>query len=576
MLNKFNKLYLYFTVCHKWEILKKIEYKIKDCTKYFYLRNRIQQKNNYCMFKTLDFKVPDINIELCNRKYRVFNNVFDYDEINKYLKSDKKFWRKCDINKYKDVKIIWEYNRLQILLPLAIKYIKTKEEKYKLSLVNILDYWKQNNEFEYSINWNSNLEISIRAINICLALAFIQDEELNNKYSEMLYLHAKHIYSEIGYSDCCIPNNHVIGEATALLMLSNFLEVKEKKKWYKKAIKILDKYLNIIDNEGVSKENSFSYQFFVTKMYMLSLCFIKERDFFYEINKKILKSLNILEYSIVNNDEILNYGDNDGGFLFSIQMQYNIVKDIKEYCDLFLDGKVNDESNLYFYLLKTYNNANEIVIGKKNDKEYICTDKIFIYNNSNIILFFNAKDICGHAHNDSLAINLFINGKSIFTDSGTYSYNLQKEKRNYYRERQAHSTIILKEKNAIPIGKFRWKNKNKSAIIFKKETEEYIKIIGIIKKICKREIVIYKTKKEIEVNDFVFDDIIIDNWIVDNDSMIKENILYINNVNINFCNFYNIKRKSTVVSKYYLQEKEATRYMVKGRQNKIKTIIRWE
>ena len=26
MLNKFNKLYLYFTVCHKWEILKKIPY----------------------------------------------------------------------------------------------------------------------------------------------------------------------------------------------------------------------------------------------------------------------------------------------------------------------------------------------------------------------------------------------------------------------------------------------------------------------------------------------------------------------------------------------------------------------
>ena len=111
---------------------------------------------------------------------------------------------------------------------LAIRYIKTEQEEYRNIIIEILDYWEKNNEFEYTINWNSNLEVAIRAINISLMLIFMKDDNLNKRYKSMLYLHGKHIFSEIEYSNCCIPNNHVIGEALALLVLSNILEVSMK------------------------------------------------------------------------------------------------------------------------------------------------------------------------------------------------------------------------------------------------------------------------------------------------------------------------------------------------------------
>lgn len=576
MLEKIRKIYFYVIACHKGEILKRLEYKLKDIFKYFYIRNRFQRNINKCHLCKIELDMPDINIDMESKKYRIFNNEFMYNEMVKYLKTEKCFWRKENINKYEEIKIIWEYNRLQILLPMAIRYIKTGQEEYRDAITEILDYWNENNEFEYTINWNSNLEVAIRAINISLMLIFMKDDNLNKQYKSMLYLHGKHIFGEIEYSNCCIPNNHVIGEALALLILSNILDVREKKKWYNKAIKILKKYTDIIDEDGLSKENSFSYQFFVTKMYILSLCFINDKKLFNAINKIVIKSLQILKYTIINDDKILNYGDNDNGFLYSIYMTYNIAKDINEYYNLFIKGITDNETKIYLELINKLNHQNKIIIGKENEKNFIYNKKIFIYKNNKNILFFNAKKIEGHAHNDSLAIDFVIDGREIILDAGTYSYNKQKEIRRYYRDREAHSTILFKDKNAIPIGSFRWLNQNDSRLIKREETDNYIKVVGIIENICKRTITIYKDRKEIIIHDISKEHNIINNWILPNESILNDNIIIINNVKIKFLKYSIINVKKAKVSQRYLEEEEAKSYRVEYNGNEIITSIKWE
>ena len=580
MLKKIKKFYLYIKVCHKGEILKRIEYKIKDLIGFFQIRTIIQSKNN-------SFEINDININVNNIKlnintdeetYRVFNNKFHYKNITNYFSNKTIFWRKQKINEYEDVKNIWEYNRLQILPAIAIKYINTKKEEYKNEIIRILDCWEENNEFDYTINWNNNLEIAIRAINIVLSLILIQDEKINKKYTKLLYLHAKHIYSEIEYSNICIPNNHVIGEATALLVLSNILNVKENKKWHNKSIKILSKYINIIDDEGVSKENSFSYQFFVTKMYILSLCFIKEKKLFEKINEKIIESLKILKYTIIDDKRILNYGDNDDGFLYSIYMDYSIAKDIREYYNLFFKDEINNETSIYIKIFNKFNLLNKITLGKEEQKNYILTKKVFIYRWNNNILFFNAKNIEGHAHNDSLAINLIINKKEVLLDSGTYSYNKSKQDRKYYRSREAHNTILLNDCNAIDIGSFRWKNNNNSFIIGTKEAKEYIEIQGIIQNICKREIRIYKNENKIDIIDSNQNssEQIINNWILPIDSRRENAVIYFNNIKISYQSIIEINKEEIEISKRYSEKEKAICYQVKNNKKNIHTNIGWE
>lgn len=574
MFKMLKEFFGYFKACHRGEIFKKIEYKIKDKTGYFYIRNKLQNQNKDIYINECKIDIPKV-LQTTEEQYEVFGKkIYDNDIIN-LLVIDRKFWRKVKLNQYEDVKIVWEYNRLQFLLPMAIKYKNTKNNEYKNKIIEILDFWEKENEFEYTVNWNSNLEVAIRAINITLALLIMQSEQLIQKYSKLLYLHAKHIYSEITYSDICIPNNHVIGEATALLMLAKILNVEEGKKWGKKAKKILYKYTNIIDEDGVSKENSFGYQYFVTKMYILNLCFIEEKDLFTKINQKVIKSLNLLKWTIINENEILNYGDNDDGFVFSIYNKFNIAKDIEEYYNLFCNNITYKESKLYRQIFNKFNPENEIEIEETNEeKEFILTKNIFIYKWNNNILFFNAKDIEGHAHNDSLAINLIVEGKEALLDAGTYSYNKTKEDRRFFRGRKAHNTIQL-EDNAEQIGSFRWINKNRSYISSFKKHNDKLEVEGTIENLASRKIVIDKKNNKIEVTDKQLNkNKILLAWLINDNSSTKKNEIVNDQITIVTNEDSNINSKEIYISNKYLRKTKAIAYFIENNKNNtIQTTI---
>lgn len=559
------KIILYYQVLYKGELLKKIEYKLKDFIGYFYIRNFFYKKNKLVKLNNFHIQLNNLNVsELkTTNNYKIFNETIEYSNVISKIKCiNREFWRKTKLSNFEDIKIIWEYNRLQFLLPISINYLITNDKKYKNLITDILDCWVDNNEFEYSLNWNSNLEVSIRAINISLTLLLLNDDYLNNKYANLLYLHVKHIYSDINYSNKCIPNNHVIGEATALLMLSRIIDIKDNKKWYKRSIKILNKYIDIIDDNGVSIENSFSYQFFVTKMYILSLCFIEDQELFNKLSNKINKSLNVLKYCF-DGDICLNYGDNDDGFLYSISNNYNLSRDINQYYNLFTNDEKTIETNLYINLLKILNPNKNIISFNKNKQKYIYTKKIFIYKNNGIILFFNAKNIRGHAHNDSLAINLIVNGKEIIMDSGTYSYNISKSDREYYKSRDAHSTILFENINANSISTFRWRNYINSYIDYINDNKDYIKVIGVIDGICSREIKIYNNCDKIEVIDYNYtSNELCTNYILPFYSQIKNRIVNVENVNIKFeCNDIDIKNAK--ISSSYLTSSYAKKYTLR-------------
>lgn len=575
MINKFKKILLYYRALYRGELFKKLDYKIKDLVKYFYFRNRIDMQVKDVRLGDVSLNLDDglLKQELNINKIKIFNKYYSLEEIKNSLQTDNMFWRNIRLNSYNDVKITWEYNRLQFLLPMVKQYIITKNDKYKKDIISILDDWDKNNSYEYSVNWNSNLEVAIRAINISLVLMSLSDETLNNKYSKLLYFHAKHLYNEIDYSDCCIPNNHVIGEATALLMLSKIIDVKDNKRWYKKSIKILEKYLDVFDEDGLSKENSFTYQWFVTKMYILSLCFIDEDDIFKKINNKVNKSLDILNYTFVDNKLYLNYGDNDDGYLYSFNSVYNYVDDIIQYYDIFTDNKTTDETLIYLEIFNKFSSEKIIKFKGSNDK-YFCNKKIFIYKDGKNLLFFNAKNIEGHAHNDSLAISLIINGKDVLLDSGTYSYNLDKNERSYYRGRESHSTIQFDEVNATEISTFRWINKTTSSIDLMEETDEYIKVIGMLNNLCSREITIYKDKNLIKISDYINNGKLKTNWIVPKESKLIKQRFYINNVEFKFNQNINIEEKNVMVSKEYLSKNAAKKYIIDS-DNELKITMQW-
>lgn len=548
-----------FQVLRLGELYKRLEYRIKDIFGCFYIKYAIDNKKN----KTY-VHIPDLSMCFNNvsdlKEFYVFGKAISYDKLLKSFQSDRKFWRKYNLNDYADIKSIWEINRLQFLLP------GIGGE----SITDILDKWAELNRFEYSINWTNNLEVALRAINIYLFLCASKDKKILNKYNEILYKHGQYIYNEINYSKFCIPNNHLIGEATALLILG---KTYGESRWIKRAIRIYKKFHKIISSDGISIENSFSYQWFVTKMFIISLPFIDDNELYNTLSIKIKKSLHFLKIGTISNDVYLNYGDNDGGYLFSFDSCYSLGKDILKYYHLFYNGKAQDSEieaikQLYYINGKQISKCDEI------NSNYFYNNNVFIVRNDNILLFFNAKNISEHAHNDSLAINLFVDGQEVIYDSGTYCYNEDRAKREYYVSRNAHSTILFNKNNAEHIRTFRWKNNYKSYIESISNKDDEFDITGIIEKICKRNIKISLKNNTISITDTALcDGNISSNWILMN-ANVKDHTINNKLICIEFDKL-KCKVEKVNISKNFLTENEAECYNLYGSlNNKINIIVR--
>ena len=558
-----NKIIITLQTCHRGEFLKRIEYKLKDTFGYFKLRSKILSIDDYYNIKLPNTIYSENEINLEDSCF-IFSEEIKFLNIREHLYSDKVFWRNCKLNKYDDVKLIWEPNRLQFLPSLALDYVKSNNDKYKMMINQTIDYWCEKNKYEYSINWTNNLEVAIRSVSLFLALLIINDEEINKKYSKLIYLHGRYLYNEINYSEVCIPNNHLIGEAVALLMCSNIIEHKDSKKWKKRALKILEKHNNIISDDGSSFENSFSYQFFVTKMFILALCFIDDTELYQKLNNKVLKSLKLLHLTIYNN-KCINYGDNDDGCYFTIFNRYNLYEDIIRYYNMFFKQELDLETEIVSSLAQTNNKT--FIYDDENHKNYFLNKNLFLYRWDNNIIFFNAKNIEGHAHNDSLHIELILQGESVLTDSGTYSYNLNKEKREYYVSRKAHNTILSQKENAIHVRTFRWKNLEKSYINNVNISDDVVEVLGVIENVGERKILINKSKKLIEVYDKTLDVNypIQTNWIV-KEAKFKDGIIKTKKCDIIF-DSSNIEQNVVTISNNYLEEMTTLSYITSENLN---------
>ena len=184
-----------------------------------------------------------------------------------------------------DVKRTWELNRTQFFVTLARAYVFTGDGRYALELATQMRSWLGQNPSEIGVNWYSNLECALRSISWLFALEMTLqwdgwDPDLFAEIVLSLIDHQDHIYKDLIYSQNCMINNHLIGDAMGLAMLSFYLpELEHSSRYQRRALNILFREgPRQILEDGAGCENAMSYHRFVFYMYVLVGLFLEKND----------------------------------------------------------------------------------------------------------------------------------------------------------------------------------------------------------------------------------------------------------------------------------------------------------
>ncbi|HPI00392.1 MAG TPA: heparinase II/III family protein, partial [Chitinophagaceae bacterium] len=250
---------------------------------------------------------------------------------HKDISTNKKFPLKFSKNinirsdEYGNAKIVWEINRLQFLLPLAIKCRLTKNEDDLNLWMDIMKSWVTANPYLKGVNWYSNIEVNIRLIiwHYCWQILY-GDEKIrkNKKFIEFtktiwlpsIYEHCRYSYKNPSkYSSA---NNHAIAEYAGLFVASCCWHFTQSATWKAYAQKGLEKQIIKQHSEnGINKEEAAEYIQFITDFLLIALAVGQQYKIEFSTQyKKYLQSifnyiLNLLDIK----GNYPKYGDEDDG-----------------------------------------------------------------------------------------------------------------------------------------------------------------------------------------------------------------------------------------------------------------------
>jgi hypothetical protein len=349
-----------------------------------------------------------------------------------------------------DIKVLWDVSRFDWIIPLSQQASKGNADAL-LFLNNWLQDWQKKNNPYLGVNWKCGQEASIRVIHLVMG-AFILDqlEAPTPALINIITAHLKRIELTVSYA-IGQNNNHGTSEAAALYIGGGFLVKNGYKignQWQKKGEKIIvERVSKLIGKNGTFSQYSLNYH----RLMLDTLCcceFFRDKlnltllpDGFYQ---KAILATNWL-FSIIDSisGDGPNVGANDGAkiipltnssyrdFRPTVQLAMALFKSKRAYAH----GEWDDQ----FLWLKL------AIPDKKEDTpaSLIADDGGFaILRRSDVfVLLRYPRFKFRPSQNDLLHLDLWIKGKNIFRDGGSYSYNADAGLVNYFGSVSAHNTI---------------------------------------------------------------------------------------------------------------------------------------
>lgn len=167
-----------------------------------------------------------------------------------------------------DIKLIWEASRFPQAFVLLRAYAVSDNPAYSQTLLDQISDWIARNPYGLGPNWASGQEVAIRLLVWLLVWECLaQDQELSPvflaTFQRSIWEHAEYISRHYRFALNAVPNNHLIGEATALYVAGLSLPwLPRASMWAKAGKRLLQdpRCVNQFLADGGYCQSSFNYE----------------------------------------------------------------------------------------------------------------------------------------------------------------------------------------------------------------------------------------------------------------------------------------------------------------------------
>lgn len=359
-----------------------------------------------------------------------------------------------------DIKPIWEASRFDWVLAFAQR--ARAGEAQSLDRLNywLADWCKQNAPYK-GPNWKCGQEASIRVMHLAMAAQLLgQAEAPASGLLKLVHVHLQRIEPTLSYA-MAQDNNHGTSEAAALYMGGSWLKAQgmpEGERWLRLGRKWLEnRAARLIGADGSFSQYSLNYHRVMLDTFCMVEVWRRQLQLPEFSSEWYARSLAASEWlrTMINplNGDGPNLGANDGARLMqltdtdyrdfrpSVQLAMALFANVRAYAD---EGAWN--LPLRWLGLELPQPIASSPISRLFDDGGFAV----LLRGSAMVMLRYPRFRFRPSQADALHIDLWLSGRNLLRDAGTYSYNTDTQWLNYFPGTASHNTVQFDDRDQMP------------------------------------------------------------------------------------------------------------------------------
>jgi hypothetical protein len=390
-----------------------------------------------------------------------------------------------------DIKYVWEKSRFTFLYDILRYDYHFDHDCSEHVLTEILS-WIDSNPVNCGPNYRCSQEITLRVFNWIFALNYYKNrpqltDDIFRKIINSIYWQIKHVHSNIDFSRIAVRNNHAITETLGLyivgMLFPSFPEagrwMRDGKRWFEQEVAYQ------VYEDGTFLQFSMNYHRVVIQLltWAIRLSELNHQRLNKIVYDRASASLRFLHNCMNIPDGYLpNYGANDGALFFPLNN--NDFRDFRPQLNALSavlgTGLIGDYTeDQYWYGVN--HTSDEIFKQDMGMLSYPVGGYYLLREKSSFTFIRCGKHKDRPSHADNLHVDVWVNGKNILRDSGSYKYNADRQYQEYFTGTMSHNTVVVDERSQMLKGsRFIWYFWTQAKSARWNETEDEYSFIGKI------------------------------------------------------------------------------------------------